>query len=638
MTLRKSILLFVGLGMIASLVACGGSSHKNTTVVNTTPAIAATSGGGQSVTVGTAFAPLVATVTLNGSPSSGASVTFAAPPSGASCTFANNTNTETDPTNASGVAMSSVCTANATAGSYNVTASTTGASAPASFSLKNTAVALLGDGTYVFSVAGQDVAGAYLYNVAGAFTVVGGVITGGEQDLVDYGNPATLNDAITSGTISGPDAAGNLTITLTTADAAIGVSGTETLSAVMATSGTAGFITEFDSSASGSGELRLQSLPSGGGKQGYAFFLNGGDGTVNAFASGFGGVVNVDGAGGTISGAGSVFDLDDGGTLTQGAPIDSGTVSAPDAFGRIQISLVLTTSGVGGIGLAGYIVDDKRIELVENSNDPNDIFFGVTGGTAYPQGASTGTFTAASIEGTSFVFGTNGQDATNYFQVAGVVTTNLDGTTVSGTLNFNDLSGAGTQAPVPFSGTYTVDVTGRVTLSNLASNDGTTFSGITLQLYLSGGGRVAANAMDSFDEWAGPAKVQSGGGTFTAGSLSGNYALVTTGFGLPANFTGPETDSVGFFTADGVSAFNPGAVDQNILTTGGVAGAQTPDVAFTGAYVADPSGIFTGTITGLDISTPANADAFSYYLIDSTSGVAIETDTNQLTLGFFSLE
>ena len=632
MTIRKSILLFVGLGMFASLVACGGSSHKSTTLVNTTPAIAATSGGGQSVTVGTAFAPLVATVTLNGSPSSGASVTFTAPASGASCTFANNTNTETDVTNASGVAMSSVCTANATAGSYNVTASTTGASGPASFSLKNTAVvvALLGDGTYVFSVAGQDTAGAYLYNVAGAFTVVGGVITGGEQDLVDFAT-VTLTDNITSGTISGPDLAGNLTITLTTADTSIGVSGVETLSVVMATSGTAGFITEFDSSASGSGELRLQSLPAGNGVQGYAFFLNGVD--TNGFAAGFGGVVNVTGAG-AISGAGSVFDLDDLNTGTlQDQLIDSGTVSAPDAFGRIQISLVLTTSGVGGIGLAGYIVDDKRIELVENSNDPNDIFFGVTGGTAYPQGASTGTFTAASIEGTSFVFGTNGQDATNYFQVAGVVTTNLDGTTVSGTLNFNDLTGAGTQAPVPFSGMYTVDLTGRVTLSNLASNDGTTFSGVTLQLYLSGGGRVAANAMDAGDEWAGPAKVQTGGGSFTAGSLSGNYALVTTGFGPPANFTGPETDSVGFFTADGVSAFNPGAVDQNILS-----GAQTGDVTFTGTFVADPSGVFTGTITGLDITTPANQDSFSYYLIDATGGVAIETDANQLTLGFFNLE
>src|SRR5260370_32690758 len=107
MTFRKTILLFIGLGMIAALVACGSSSHKNTI-----PTIAATSGGGQSATVGTAFAnPLVATVTLNGSPSGAASVTFTAPSSGARCTFANSTNTETDTANASGVAPSSCLTA-----------------------------------------------------------------------------------------------------------------------------------------------------------------------------------------------------------------------------------------------------------------------------------------------------------------------------------------------------------------------------------------------------------------------------------------------------------------------------------------------------------------------------------------------
>jgi hypothetical protein len=139
--------------------------------------------------------------------------------------------------------------------------------------------------------------------------------------------------------------------------------------------------------------------------------------------------------------------------------------------------------------------------------------------------------------------------------------------------------------------------------------------------------------MDGMDEWAGPAKVQTGGGTFTAGSLSGNYGLVTTGFGSPGNFSGPETDNVGFFTADGVAALTPGAVDQNILF-----GAQTGDVSYTGTFVTDPSGIFTGTITGLDLITPANPDIFSYYLIDATSGVAIETDPNQLTLGLFNLE
>jgi hypothetical protein len=50
------------------------------------------------------------------------------------------------------------------------------------------------------------------------------------------------------------------------------------------------------------------------------------------------------------------------------------------------------------------------------------------------------------------------------------------------------------------------------------------------------------------------------------------------------------------------------------------------------------NGVFAGYITGLDVTTSTNQDVFSYYLIDSTKGVAIETDTNQLTLGYFLLQ
>ncbi len=101
--------------------------------------ITATSGGGQSITVGGAFAkPLVATVKdANGNLVSGANVIFTAPASGASAIFAGAGTTATVQTNASGVATSPALTANATAGSYSVTATVAGASGPASFALTN---------------------------------------------------------------------------------------------------------------------------------------------------------------------------------------------------------------------------------------------------------------------------------------------------------------------------------------------------------------------------------------------------------------------------------------------------------------------------------------------------------------------
>jgi hypothetical protein len=106
----------------------------------TPAAVTATSGGGQSAAVTSAFAsPLVATVTdSSGGPLSGVTVTFAGPASGAGVSFPGG-NTAT--TNAQGQASVTV-TANAVAGPYTVTASVAGVATPASFALTNNAAAV----------------------------------------------------------------------------------------------------------------------------------------------------------------------------------------------------------------------------------------------------------------------------------------------------------------------------------------------------------------------------------------------------------------------------------------------------------------------------------------------------------------
>ena len=121
---------------ISFLTSCGSGSATAPTI-----AITATSGGGQNGVVSVAFAnPLVATVTSNGTGMSGVTVTFTAPPqTGASGTFAGGANRAT--TNASGVAISAVFTANGIAGTYTVTASTAGTTSTASFSETNKAAA-----------------------------------------------------------------------------------------------------------------------------------------------------------------------------------------------------------------------------------------------------------------------------------------------------------------------------------------------------------------------------------------------------------------------------------------------------------------------------------------------------------------
>jgi hypothetical protein len=99
--------------------------------------ITATAGTPQSGTIGTSFAaPLAAMVKdSNGNPVSGATVTFNAPGSGAGGTFAGGVNTAI--TNANGIAVSAVFTANSTAGSYSVMASVSGLVSVASFPMTN---------------------------------------------------------------------------------------------------------------------------------------------------------------------------------------------------------------------------------------------------------------------------------------------------------------------------------------------------------------------------------------------------------------------------------------------------------------------------------------------------------------------
>jgi hypothetical protein len=116
-------------------------------LLNAPVSIVVFAGSPQSTLVTTAFATTLQALVLDshGNPvGSGVSVTFAAPGGGAGGTFANHMTTEIDVTNASGVATSSTFTANNTAGSYTVTASTAGTSDLAGFSLTNTAPVVVG--------------------------------------------------------------------------------------------------------------------------------------------------------------------------------------------------------------------------------------------------------------------------------------------------------------------------------------------------------------------------------------------------------------------------------------------------------------------------------------------------------------
>jgi hypothetical protein len=476
----------------------------------------------------------------------------------------------------------------------------------------------LANGTYVFQVSGQP--GSQAAFVTGVLVANNGQITGGEQDAIAYtsdasgdvyGNP--IFQTITGGSYT-VAADGNLQISIAIAPYEV-----ETLNGTLVGTGSRGFVAGLNGAAA-SGTLDLQTstpAPSGG----YAVSLSGGDDT--GAAAWVGGVINVDGPG-AISGTGSVLDVIDSQAFQTGTfAVGASTVSAPDAAGRVQIQLLQAANSLlPPIHLAGYIIDATHIRLIETGDtDDSTDFDGVLGGTALGQGSNTGQFSAASLTGSSYVFGAQGNDSQGSLQIAGVLTANAAGS-VTGTLNWNDRTGTTTQSPLSFTGSYTVDPTGRVTLSQLT--DGATFH-YSMHLYLAAGGNALLLSNDSADAFDGQG-FQQQTGAFAAASFSGLYGLDATLFtsNQPGGLYGPSP-LIGSITATAGSGSNSvsGFADR---------GHGGPDFAVTGSFNAAANGIFTGMLAGLSPASPTTAGSFTLYLVDSTQAVMIETDPGQLTL------
>lgn len=477
----------------------------------------------------------------------------------------------------------------------------------------------LADGTYVFQISGQP--GSQAVFVTGVLVASNGQITGGEQDSIAYssddngdlyGNP--LFQTITGGSYA-TTADGNLQISI-----ALGPNEVENLNGTLVGTGSRGFVAGLNGAAA-SGTLDLQtsvSAPSGG----YAVSLSGGDET--GAPAWVGGVINVDGPG-SISGAGSILDVIDSEALQTGTfTVNASTVSTPDAMGRVQIQLLLAAnSTLPPIFLAGYVIDATHIRLIGTGDNNEANFQGVLGGTALGQGSNTGQFSVANIAGSSYVFGAQGNDAQGPLQVAGVFTANADGS-VTGALNWNDLTGTTTQSPLPFTGTYTVDPTGRVTLSQLT--DGATFH-YAMHVYLATGGNALLLSNDTADAFQGQG-FQQQTGAFTAASFSGLYGLNATvrspgqpaGVYEPSPAIGSLTATASGNTSDTVSGF----ADRSL---------GAADFALSGSFNAAANGVFNGMLTGLNPGSPKTAGNFTLYVIDGTQAVVIETDPGQLSLG-----
>jgi hypothetical protein len=467
-------------------------------------------------------------------------------------------------------------------------------SVTATIGLTKAAGPALADGTYVFHLNGVDGNGAYY--LAGAFKVTNGVITGGEQDFSDaiYGSHDALVPDQSSLKVSG----GNIQVVLATANSQVGVNGVETLRGTLVSTARI-LISEFDASATATGSTDLQALaaaPSGG----YAFAVQGNDNN-NGNALVMGGILSFSGT--SLEPGGSMFDLNDGGAVLENQSFASGTVSAPDAFGRISIALTPSTaSQVPNVIFSAYIVGPGRLQLIE---DQSDALNANLGGMALGQGANAAKFTQASVAGASYAHGTTGADASNgALTLAGGFGLNADGT-VSGRMAFVD---AANHQGNDISGTYLVGSNGRVSLNQISLSA----TGVTLNfaLYLDGNGNGIVLGLDQFEVSEGLAFAQ-----VSASALSGAYALSTLGAFNAGTFSavGPVQVAGGAFS---------GATDYNNN------GQLMPGVVLSGSQDTSNGEL---ALKGLNGDTTTGS-TWGYYPIDSSRTLAIEVDGQQLGL------
>jgi hypothetical protein len=619
-------------GTATKFTAPASAPKPATVTVTATSVTDPTRAASATITISTPSAPV--TVTLNSPPASLAAATSAA----LTATVAN------DSANA-GVTWSVSC-GSAQCGSFNPTTTPSGTATtyaapptPATVTVTATSVSdttksasasititaappVLADGNYVYHLAGED--GASPYFVAGAFTVQNGVIAAGEQDMTDD-NIIAQDNLVASGSSLGL-VNGNIQIVLNTGDTAIGVNGIETFRGTVVSSARV-LISEFDTFATATGSIDQQTstaAPAGG----YAFNLGGFDGAAQPNNLVIGGILNISGA--SILAGNSVFDYNDGGNVGQAQTFASGTVGAPDSFGRVVFTLTPgSNTGVPSFAVAGYTVGTNQIQLVET----NDTLGGDLGGTALGQASNTGKFNLASVAGNSYAFGANGQDNTstggsNIVQMAGGFGLNANGS-VSGNIALNDLNFSfGSQI---VGGTYTVDPTGRVTLTaTISSNQISNNPTFTFQLYLDGNGNALELGVDSLQITSGLAFLQQA----PSSEFEGDYALNVYGFSTinqePAwAATGPVTVASDAFS---------GYTDYSVQNAANSASIVTPGVALSGS---ENNSIGWLNLTGLNAANPQTPSGFGYYPIDDRRVIAIELDnqqTNDPQMGLMMLE
>ena len=463
------------------------------------------------------------------------------------------------------------------------------------------------NGTYVFSVSGTDEANGAPYAMVGTLTANGsGGITGGAVDINDasaFTAPAA-DVSISNGSYQvGVDGRGHATFTPQ-------ISGFQalTIDFVLSTN-SHGLLTEFDTFASGSGTLDLQSsgvTPTGS----YAFSLSGATPTFSPWAT----AGNFTLTSGTLAGA---DDFNEAGIAYPASTLSGSLVLGPSATPSTTLNVVYTGSSVFNGTFDAVAIDATHLKFIEM--DPT----ATLSGDAYSQTSptiATGTL-AFTLAGSEFAAGglmtTNGSGG-----ITGTEDYNLGGTTVSSQTS-----------PAPFGAAYAVDPTnaGRYVLSGFTTFEG----GASYAAYPSSGG-VLLLEIDGLGISVGAAYQQTPGATFAA---SQGYGMNLSGINLAALGSAVEVDDIAEFTAASGGTLSAGIIDENWAPGNG---SPTLGIALSsGTYGTIGSGGRYGisaTAGNNTTSTLLGGFTLTFYAVDGTTFPFMEIDAGQVSTGVIVLQ
>ncbi len=579
----------------------GSTSFSLTNTVGTPTSIAVSSGSGQTTVIQTTFGSTLQVVVKDAgrNPVAGVTVTFTVPASGASATFGSG---NTAVTNASGIATSSVITANNTVGSYTVKASISGVSSTASFSLTNT----VGTVSSITAIAGTPQSAVIDSSFASALQVA--VKDAG-------GNPVpgvTVTFAASASGASASFANGNTAVT--------NASGLATSSALTANATAGSYnVTATVAGVSGSASFSLSNTV-GSAASVSATAGTPQSATINTAFSAVLQATVKDAGGNPVGGVTVTFALPSSGAS---ATIASGTTAVTNANGVATSSILTANAIAGSYTVRASVVGvntSTSFSLTNTTGTPASIV--ATAGTSQSTTISTAFATALQatvkdaggnpISGVTVTFALPGSGASASFSNGNTAISNANGVATASTLTANSVSGAYT---------VTASVTG---LASTATFSLTNAVGSPASIATVLGTPQSALINTAFSS-ALQAIVTDAGGNPVSG-VTVNFALPTSGAtAIFSNGNTAVTNTNGIATSSTLTADATAGSYNVTATTSGVASAAYYSLTNKTGVAASVT-VYSGSLQSAQIST-AFANSLIALIRDSggnpVSGVSV---------------